>query len=78
MKTLDIKIYILFNVVNANNTISSCFFFFLIIDSYCKSFKSCCKTCNSNRNKEAKAEIAIHPVTAETKTRKCSALFRVV
>ena len=72
----------LFNLVFANNTILSCFFFFfLIIDLYSLLPAVTAKIFNPIPElvipiviptKEAKAEIEIHPVTAEAKIRKCS------
>ena len=78
----------LFNLDFANKTISSCFFcFFLIVDSYflipaaIKQFFSLIAGLVipiEIPNEEAKAEIEIHPVTAEAKIRKCSIQCRVV
>ena len=72
----------LFNLVFANNTILSCFFFFfLIIDLYSLLPAVTAKNFNPIPElvipiviptKEAKAKIEIHPVTAEAKIRKCS------
>ena len=55
----------LFNLVFANNTILSCFFFFFLIHAeFVISI--------GVQTKEAKAEIETHPVTAEAKISKCS------
>ena len=72
----------LFNLDFANNTILSCFFFFfLIIDLYFLIHGVIAQIFNpiaelvipiTIPTKEAKAEIEIHPVTADTKIRKCS------
>ena len=70
----------LFNLDFANNTILSCFFF-LIIDLYFLIPAAIAQIFNPIAelviligipSKEAKAEIEILPVIAETKTRKCS------
>ena len=71
----------LFNLDFANNTISSCsFFFFLIIDLYLLILSVIAQIFNHIAelvipigvpSKEAKAEIEIHPVIVEAKIRKC-------
>ena len=71
----------LFNLDFANNTISSCsFFFFLIIDLYLLIPSVFAQIFNHTAelvipigipSKEAKAEIEIHPVIVEAKIRKC-------
>ena len=54
----------LFNLVFANNTILSCFFFFYLIHAeFVISI--------GVQTKEAKAEIETHPVIAEAKLSKC-------
>ena len=69
-----------FNLAFANNTILSfLFFFFLIIDLYlipvviAYIFNPIAKLVipTGIPSKEAKAEIEIHPVIAESKIRKC-------
>ena len=70
----------LLNLDSANNTISSgFFFFFLIIDLYVLIPAAIAQIFNpiaelvipiGMSSKEAKAEIEIHPVTAEAKIRK--------
>ena len=65
-----------------NNTILSCFFlFFLVIDLYFSILTVVVQTFNPIAElvipigiprKEAKAEMEIHPITVETKIRKCS------
>ena len=72
----------LFNFVFANSTTLSCFFFFfLIIDLYflipaviAQIFNLIAKFVIplEIKSKEAKVEMEIYPVTAETKIRKCS------
>ena len=72
----------LFNLDFASNTISSCIFFvLLIIDLYflipaavAQIFNPIAEFAIPIRipSKEAKAEIDIHAVTEEAKTRKCS------
>ena len=72
----------LFNLVFANNTIFSCFFFFfLIIDLSFLMAASIAQMFNSiaepvlpigKPSNEAKAEIEIHAVIVEAKIRKCS------
>ena len=64
-----------------NNTILSCFFlFFLVIDLYFSILTVVVQTFNPIAElvipigiprKEAKAEMEIHPITVETKIRKC-------
>ena len=75
-----------FNLVFANNTILSCFFFF-IIDLYFLIPATIAQIFNpiaelvtpiGTSIKEAKAENQIHPVIVEAKIRKCSIKFRVV
>ena len=70
----------LFNLDFTNNTILLCLFFF-IIDLYFLITAIVAQTFNTITKlaipigiptKEAKAEIEIHPVTAEAKIRKCS------
>ena len=71
-----------FDLDFANNTILSCFFFFfLIIDSYFLTPAVIIQIFSPIAelvipigipNKEAKAEIEIHPVIVEAKMRKCS------
>ena len=70
----------LFNLDFTNNTILLCLFFF-IIDLYFLITAIDAQTFNTITKlaipigiptKEAKAEIEIHPVTAEAKIRKCS------
>ena len=63
----------LFNLVFANNTILSCFFFFLIPAFIAKVFNPIAELVILIviPSKEAKAEIQMHPVTAEAKIRKC-------
>ena len=71
----------LFNLDFANNTISSCFFFFLIIDLYFLIPAVIAQIFNhvvelvvptGIQIEEAKAETEIHPVVVEAKIRKCS------
>ena len=72
----------------ASNTILSCFFFFfLIIDLHFLIPAGITQIFNpiaelvipiGKPSKEAKTEIETHPVTVETKIRKCSIYFRVV
>ena len=72
----------LFNLVFAHNTILLCFFFFLLIIGLYFLIRAVVgQIFNSIAEfvipigipiKEAKAEIEIHPVTAEIKIRKCS------
>ena len=85
IKTLEIETFILFNFDFGNNTILSCFFFYLIIDLYLLicllyTFAVIAQIFNPISelaipigipSKDAKAEIEIHPVTAEAKIRKC-------
>ena len=73
-----------FNLGFANNTILSCFsLFFIIIDLYFLIPEFIAEIFNPIAeyqiripiripNKEAKAEIEIHPVIVEAKIRKCS------
>ena len=75
-------------LVFARNTISSyLFFFFLIIDIYFLIATVIAHIFNPSaklvipigmRIKEPKAEIEIHLVTAEGKTKKCSIKFKIV
>ena len=71
----------LFNSDFANNTILSCLFFFLIIGLYFLIPATIAQIFNpiaelvipeTIPNKEAKAEIEIHPVFVQAKKRKCS------
>ena len=72
----------LFNLDFANNTALSCFFlFFLIIGLYFLILAATAQIVNPIAelviliripSKEEKAEIEIHPVTAEAKIRTCS------
>ena len=82
VKALEIKTSMLFNLDFASNTILSCFFvFFLIIDLYFlipavvpQIFNPIAQLVVSIGipNKDAKAEMETHPVTAEIKISKCS------
>ena len=82
MKALEIKTSMPFNLEFANNTILSCFFFFLlIIDLYFLILEAIAQIFNPiaeivipirMQTKEAKAEKETHPVIVEAKTRKCS------
>ena len=71
----------LFNLDFANNTILSCFFFFLIIDLYFLIHAAIVQIFNPIaeliipiviQTKEAKAEMETPPVIVEHKIRKCS------
>ena len=78
----EIKTSTLFNLDFAKNAIWSCFFFFfLIIDLYFVIHAVIAQNlnpiaglliCIERPNKEAKAEIEIHPVIEEARIRKCS------
>ena len=82
IKALEIKTSMPFNLDFANNTILICFFFFfLIIDLYFLIPVVITQIFNpiaelvipiERPTKEAKAEIEIHAVIIEAKTRKCS------
>ena len=86
IKTLEIETFIPFNFDFGNNTILSCFFFFLIIDLNLLvrlpyTFAVIAQIFNliselaipiGIPSKDAKAEIEIHPVIAEAKIRMCS------
>ena len=83
VKALEIKALMLFNLDFASKTILPCFFFsfFLIINLYFLYPAVIAQIFNPIAelviplgipNKETKAEIEIHPVTAEAKIRKCS------
>ena len=78
IKVLEIKTLIVFNLVFANKTILSCFFFFfLMIDllfnfcSDCTNFKFYYRNRNTYRTptNEANAEIETQPLAAETTTK---------
>ena len=81
-KALEIKTSVLFNLVFAHNFILSCFFFFFsIIDLYFLTTAVIAQIFNPTAelaippgipNKEAKAEMETHPVTAESKISRCS------
>ena len=76
------KTFMVFHLVFANKTILSCFpHFFLIIDIYFLISAVIAQTfihtdelviTKETPNNEANAEIETQPLTAETKTRKCS------
>ena len=82
LKPSEIKASILFNVDFANNTILLClFFFFLIIDLYLLIPTVIAQIFNPIEElviyirmwiKEGKAEVEIHPVIVEVKSRSCS------
>ena len=82
LKPSEIKVSILFNVDFANNTILLCFFFFfLIIDLYFLIPTVIAQIFNPIEElviyirmwiKEGKAEVEIHPVIVEVKSRSCS------
>ena len=82
LKPSEIKASILFNVDFANNTILLCFFFFfLIIDLYFLIPTVIAQIFNPIEElviyirmwiKEGKAEVEIHPVIVEVKSRSCS------
>ena len=88
IEALNVKASMLFNLVLANNTFLSCFFFyFLVIDLYFISHVVCAHIFNpiaeliiliGLRSSEAKAETKIYPVTTEAKISKCSIQFKVV
>ena len=82
IKALEVKASMLFNLVFANNTILSCFFFFfLIIDLYFSIPAAIAQIFSPIAepviligipSQEVKAEIEIHPVIVEAKIRTCS------
>ena len=83
VKASETKIFMPFNLVFANNTVLSCFFFFFFLNYWLIIFNSCTYYTNfmqiselgipiRTSSKEAEAGIEIHPVTIETKIRKCS------
>ena len=77
IKALEIKTFMLFNLVFDSNTILSCLFiFFLVIDLYVLVHAVCAQIFNSNAElkmgtklptKEAKAEMEAYSVTADAK-----------
>ena len=82
IKALEMKASIVFKLAFANNTILLCFFLlFLIIDLYFLITAVIAQTFNSTAElaillvtptNEVNAELETEPLTAETKTRKCS------
>ena len=70
----------LFNLDFGNNTMLSCYFYFLlIIDLYflipaaiAQTFNPIAELVSKQASKQAKAEVEIHPVLANAKIRKCS------
>ena len=61
----------LFNLDFANNTILTCFFFFLIIDLIFNPIAALV-ILTGILSKKVKAEVEIHPVIVEAKIGKCS------
>ena len=87
IETLEIKTSVLFNLDFSKNTVSSCFFFSLIIDLnflipvvIAQIFNLIAELVIPIRipRKESETEIEVYPVILEAKTRKISILFRVV
>ena len=87
VKTLEINTSVLYNLVFANNAILSCYFFFLIFDSYFLLATVIVKIFNliaelvipiGIASKEAKAGIETHSVIAEVKIRNFSIYFKIV
>ena len=88
IKTLEIKTSMVFNLIVANNTIFSCFFFvffiihlyFLIAAVITQFSIVATELAIPSRipNKEAKEEIETRPVRAEAKKSKCSLWFKIL
>ena len=86
IKALEIKASTLFTLNFANNTILSCFYFFLlIIDFYFWLAAVITQICNlvselvipiGILTKEAKAKMEAHPVTVDIEICKCSISFK--
>ena len=82
VNALEIKTFMFFKLVLAKNTVLSCFFLYFLIIDLCSLIPAVFVQVFNHAAeleisigmpyKEAKTEMEIHPVTSESKIRKCS------